>query len=303
MKLHHYILVGTIGTILIVLLSIRSERQSAEPESKTKRSKPLWEVQEPKAEPSNEALGELMPEQHPVHQVFTPEQIAELEAAAQVILDEAARIRAERSEHEKYLESRSEWRLNFPFDIKYHPTITFDPEVLDPPVDEFGWPIENERYKEMQKLVKEHGFLYDFHINTLRYTPEFEQMHYILLDAGLEPDPIRWGQIFTTLQGYHDIMQADPNQDAGNMLEEEYSVGDMQEVYWESIVSHMTYDRKGGKGFDLDVIPREHAEDARERLINEIPAEGFLKMDGGAMFAYHHQHEEELKAGDKLMIP
>lgn len=185
MKLHHYILAGTIGTILIVLLSIRSERQSAETKAETKRSKPLWEVQEPKADPPSGALQELMPEQHPVHQVFTPEQIEELEAAAQVILDEAARIRAERSEHEKYLESRSEWRLNFPFDIKYHPTITFDPEILNPPVDEFGWPIVDERYKEMRKLVKEHGFLYDFHINTLRYTPEFEQMHYILLDAGL----------------------------------------------------------------------------------------------------------------------
>ena len=134
-----------------------------------------------------------MPELHLVHQVFTPEQIEELEAAAQVILDEAARIRAERSEHEKYSESCSEWRLNFPFDIKYHPTITFDPEVLNPPVDEFGWTIENERYKEMRKLVKEHGFLYDFHINTLRYTPEFGQMHYILLDAVPRTGPYPMG--------------------------------------------------------------------------------------------------------------
>ena len=130
-------------------MSIRSERQSAETKAETKRSKPLWEVQEPKAEPPSEALQELVPEQHLVHQVFTPEQIEELEAAAQVILDEAARIRAERSKHEKYLESRSEWRLNFPFDIKYRPTITFDPDVLNPPVDEFGCSIENERYKEM----------------------------------------------------------------------------------------------------------------------------------------------------------
>ena len=125
------------------------ERQSAETEAKTKRSKPLWEVQEPKAEPPSEALQELVTEQHLVHQVFTPEQIEELEAAVQVILDEAARIRAERSKHEKYLEGRSEWRLNFPFDIKYRPTITFDPDVLNPPVDEFGWSIENERYKEV----------------------------------------------------------------------------------------------------------------------------------------------------------
>ena len=51
-------------------------------------------------------------------------------------------------------------------------------------------------------------------------------MHYIQMDAGLEPDPIQWRQIFTTSQGYHDIMQADTNLDEENMLEEEYSVVD-----------------------------------------------------------------------------
>lgn len=64
----------------------------------------------------------------------------------------------------------------------------------------------------------------------------------------------------------------------------------------------MMYDKKGGKGFDLDVILREHAEDARERLL-EIHAEGFLKMDGGSHVCLSPSTRREIEGGDKLMIP
>lgn len=48
-------------------------------------------------------------------------------------------------------------------------------------------------------------------------------------------------------------------------------------------------------------IHEEQAKVIRDRLINEIPAEGFLKMGEGE-FGYVHKYELELKAGDSLLI-
>ena len=48
-------------------------------------------------------------------------------------------------------------------------------------------------------------------------------------------------------------------------------------------------------------IYEEQAKVIRDRLINEIPAEGFLKMGEGE-FGYVHKYERELKPGDSLLI-
>ncbi len=48
-------------------------------------------------------------------------------------------------------------------------------------------------------------------------------------------------------------------------------------------------------------IPEEQARALVERLVNEIPADGFLEMEGGDLI-YYGKYEKELKPGDKLLI-
>lgn len=49
-------------------------------------------------------------------------------------------------------------------------------------------------------------------------------------------------------------------------------------------------------------IQEEQAEAIRERLLNEIPAEGFLKMGNAILNASVHRYELELQPGDPLLI-
>ncbi len=49
------------------------------------------------------------------------------------------------------------------------------------------------------------------------------------------------------------------------------------------------------------LMSKELATKIQERLLNEIPAEGFLKM-GNEVFAYNSTYERELKDGDPLLI-
>ena len=52
---------------------------------------------------------------------------------------------------------------------------------------------------------------------------------------------------------------------------------------------------------DSRLMSMEKATEIRDRLLNEIPAEGFLEMPNVG-FAYGGRHELELKAGDTLLI-
>ncbi len=52
---------------------------------------------------------------------------------------------------------------------------------------------------------------------------------------------------------------------------------------------------------DRNLMSTEMATTIRDRLLNEIPAEGFLEMPNVG-FAYSGRHELELKAGDSLLI-
>ena len=56
-----------------------------------------------------------------------------------------------------------------------------------------------------------------------------------------------------------------------------------------------------GEQPDQPWIHEEQAKVIRARLINEIPAEGFLKMGEGE-FGYVHKYERELQPGDQLLI-
>lgn len=52
---------------------------------------------------------------------------------------------------------------------------------------------------------------------------------------------------------------------------------------------------------DQPWMTREQALAIQERLLNEIPAAGFIEM-GNAVFAYNQKYERELQPGDQLLI-
>lgn len=51
----------------------------------------------------------------------------------------------------------------------------------------------------MAGMQKQHAFIKNFYEMPARYSPEFEQMHNIMVEAGLEMDPYIWGRAFTHL--------------------------------------------------------------------------------------------------------
>ncbi|MCS1411824.1 MAG: hypothetical protein M2R45_05026 [Verrucomicrobia subdivision 3 bacterium] len=57
------------------------------------------------------------------------------------------------------------------------------------------------------------------------------------------------------------------------------------------------------KAYPGQISPtEEQAQALRKRLVNEIPPEGFLKIGGYDLFAYHPGHEKALESGDPLLI-
>ena len=52
---------------------------------------------------------------------------------------------------------------------------------------------------------------------------------------------------------------------------------------------------------DQPWMTKEQALAIQERLLNEIPVEGFLEMGEGE-FSYVHRYERELKPGDPLLV-
>lgn len=95
-----------------------------------------------------------------------------------------------KDEEGTYWKSRREWIENFPFQKTYHPTLTFDTEALNydrlPKAEVICFPRKDERYWKMKKLRNRHAQMRDFCKNPLRYSPEFEQIHYILTEGGVE---------------------------------------------------------------------------------------------------------------------
>lgn len=84
-------------------------------------------------------------------------------------------------------------------------------------------------------------------------------------------------------------------------IEPQYEVRDVTwaeetEMLKRCIVGALVNTENGWEG-----IPKDQAIAIRDRLINEIPAAGFLEM-GEDGFAYIEKYELELKPGDTLLI-
>ena len=196
---------------------------------------------------------------------------------------------------EEWWESRKEWVENFPFEPTHHPEIAYDPSVYDAR-GSAHWPEEkkDKAFWDMMQRVENHGFLRNFYESWLPYSEEFEQMYNIVKEEFGELDnTIVLGWTFNTLKDYHQAAQHDPNE----IYRENVTWGEEVESLKEGIFGHLQANPdEGWQGIQVD-----QALAIRDRLINEIPAEGFIKM-GKESLCYVSTYESELKPGDQLLI-
>lgn len=62
----------------------------------------------------------------------------------------------------------------------------------------------------MKKLRNRHAQRQDFYKNPMPCSPEFEQIHHILTEEGLELNAIVRSEVYCTLRGYHFAAAQDP---------------------------------------------------------------------------------------------
>ena len=222
--------------------------------------------------------------------------------------------------YNKWLESRKDWIEGFPLEPEYHPSIVYDNDMVDisdrliKPVfsgidsnTSLSWDeklIEKDKYmksviKHNEKIrneywrVENHAFLKQFHNNPMRFTEEFEQSYNIFNDMGYGDNTILQAYVFNTLKDYYKAMSHDPNEmsDYGHTWEEE-------QFYMRGAIMGPFND---GSSFlnDEPVPTEEEAKMIVERLMNEIPGEGFVNMSW--TFSIPMEVIESLEEGDPLL--
>jgi hypothetical protein len=215
------------------------------------------------------------------------------------------------------------WKANFPYEPTYHQTLKYDPSRYDPnnPATFTGDP-------EMETAVKNHGYMVAFYNNPQIYTAEFEQLYHMLKEIDRAENPMITGDIFSNLRCYHQCKRKDQNalyskktyvpstnesDPPGKMvpvlvpIDGKTTWGDQAKSYHDAIVGLLVRSKYWP---NKELLDADVARAFRDRLINEIPSENFVKMqpiihlpngDIGA-FAYHDSAEKALKPGDKLLI-
>ncbi len=203
-----------------------------------------------------------------------------------------------KAEEAAYWESRQEWIENFPFKPAYHPTITFDPNIYNP-VGPGGPSDHTPEGQKMAKMIENHGFLSSFYENPKRYSPEFEKLCHILMEEGVQPDPMLFGWLYTHLVDYHKASKKDLN--APWPGDPDITWAEEKNSTWESIAA--LFQSNMARLITVDTYPTsEEVDTIRNRLIEEIKADGFLSVGQFERFVYDGDAEYALKPGDPLLI-
>lgn len=253
------------------------------------------------------------------------------EAAEQAALEEQDKARKE------WWESRKNWVKRFPFEPTFHPEITYDPKVYENGDDskKMRRLIENhgflrnfyasylpytEEFEQMYNIIEEEFGTTD---NTIALGWTFETLKSYKKAAQNDPEEIyqKNVQIQTSIfDRRHNIpddefnsMSFDEQQkilakqllaNTELFLNRRIPPPEVRDITWgeeveelkECIMGPLINPRTGVQG-----MSREQAIAIRDRLINEIPAEGFLEMPDWGL-VYTTEYDSELKPGDPLLI-
>ena len=214
------------------------------------------------------------------------------------------------------------WKENFPYKPTHHPTLTYDPARYNP-----NDPATFSEDPEMERAVKNHGFLVAFYNNPQIYSSEFEQLYHLLAEVDRADNPMITGRIFNMLIHYYKsqrfaptdlwsrpgLIQAEAiNGSAQRMVEARIPIdgkttwGDKMEGYRDSIVGLLALNKYWpGK----EEMSPKTARAIRDRLLEEIGPDNLIKMRDvvelpngqiGA-FGYYGEAEKALKPGDPLL--
>ncbi len=176
------------------------------------------------------------------------------------------------------------WKTNFPYKPTYLTDFKFDPERYDP-----NNPATFSKDPEMQRAVKDHGFMTSFFNNPQIYSVEFEQLYNLLREIDRAENPKITALIFTQLLDYHKIMakydlnelwskkEFLPSGDGSGSLVEKVVPIDGKTTWGEQAYSHIA------SIVGLLVMPKhwphkslldaDEARAFRDRLLKEIPSE------------------------------
>ena len=225
----------------------------------------------------------------------------------------------------QWIDERKQWIENFPYDPVYHPTMKYQnvplterqldtlfSEEVDAITEvndniwenddalEFSrltsirYNLERELndkkrpYREYRAAISQHGYMKNFYDNILRYTKEFETMYHVFVDEGVD-NPMALGTTFNLLMEFQ--IEERNNPDVWNKNKKRY---------FEQIKSAIMDSRCYVYG---DVPSLQAASLIRNRIINDIPADGLVNYYSTFLFGYYQEHEESLKEGDPLLIP
>ncbi len=226
------------------------------------------------------------------------------------------RIRASLNKGDDYgldASDRQEWIDNFPFQPTYSDKDFFIPEKYKFPED-----FESESQRDMDHVVRvyRHGFMRYFYENPSRYSPGFEEIYKIMKSEGLDGNPMAIANIFNDMVCYHQARQRDPgaiwkeddvDYDVIELPDGTRTVGLMTKTKTFSDLADDLHEMVVGKflidslWIDQKKISESEARRIRDRLFNEINSEVFLEYDWPT-FAYNTDYEDELQAGDPMMI-
>ena len=225
----------------------------------------------------------------------------------------------------QWIDERKEWIENFPYEPVYHPTMKYHVPLTERQLDtvfskeldaisevknnirtNVGTASEHIRlismcdnlvreledkkrpYREYRAAISQHGYMKNFHSNILRYTKEFEMMHHVFVDEGVD-NPMALGTTFNLLIEFQIEERNNPRVWTEN-----------KKRYFAQIKNAITDPSCYVYG---EVPSLQAASLIRDRIINDIPADELVDYYSTFLFGYYREHEESLKEGDPLLIP
>ena len=171
-------------------------------------------------------------------------------------------------------------------DQKYHEG---DPEIM-----------------EQRRIIKRHKRLAGFYEQHYRYAPEFEQAYRIFEEEGAGDNPIRIANTMVALESYfvaskHDPNKLHPTSEIWNDKIQDWKQptwGEKMENSYECIAGNMMSQRNLLLGEEN--ISREQVDKIRDRLIAEIPPDGFT--GNTFLFGLADPKDHELVPGQSLLV-